>query len=159
MECLDLEPKVISPSSLPSIAPTDLSKKDTSCAVITEFLHLSHSFFRKSIHAKAVPLMTLTMDRVAESGLEVKPSTSPEVIPQPDGNMYYVGGGGPNGPVSGQLDQSNPPQAKSPGRSRVIWVLAGIAILCLAVAIGAGLGAGLAAQHTSSSSSSSSSSK
>ena len=147
---------MILPSSLRSIVTTDLSKKDTSCAIVTDFRHLSHFFFRRSIHFKAVPSMTLTMDRAAESGMEAKPSTSPEVIPQPDGNMYYVGGGGPNGPVSDQLDQSNPPQAKSPRRSRVIWVLAGNAVLCLAVAIGAGLGVGLAAQHRSSSSSSSS---
>lgn len=93
------------------------------------------------------------MDRAAESGLEVKPSTGPQVIPQPDANMYYVGGAGPNGPVFGQLNQSDSPKAKSPGRSRVIWVLAGIAVICLAVGIGAGLGAGLAAQHKSSSSS------
>lgn len=98
------------------------------------------------------------MDRTVESGLEVKPSTSPEVAPQPDENMYYMGGGAPNDTVfdqPNQSDQSYQPQAKSQGRSRAIWVLGITAVLCLAVAIGAGLGAGLAAQHKSTSSSSS----
>lgn len=98
------------------------------------------------------------MDRTAGSGLEIKPSTFPEVAPQYDENKYYMGGGPPNDSVfdqPNQSDQSYQPQAKSQGRSRAYWVLGIIAVLCLAVAIGAGLGAGLAAQHKSTSSSSS----
>ena len=90
------------------------------------------------------------MDRAAESGLEMAPSTRPEVVPQPNGHMYYMGGGAPNETLFNQPNQSDQfyqSQAKIPGRSRAIWVLAGIAVVCLAVAIGAGLGAGLAARH------------
>ena len=95
------------------------------------------------------------MDRAAESGLELKPSTTPELAPQPDGNMYYTEGGAPNDTVidrPNQFDQSYQPRAKSPGRSRVIWVVTGIGVVCVAVAIGAGLGAGMAVRHRSSSS-------
>lgn len=98
------------------------------------------------------------MDRVAESGLEMKPSMMPEVAPQPDENMYYMGGGAPNDTVIDpqyQSNQSYKPQVKSQGWSRVIWVLGITAILCLAVAVGVGVRAGLAAQHKSNSSSSS----
>lgn len=66
----------------------------------------------------------------------------------------YSTGEAPNNTVFNQpnyFDQSYQPQAKIPGRSRVIWVLVGIIVVCVAVAIGAGLGAGLAAQHRSSS--------
>ena len=98
------------------------------------------------------------MDRSAESGLELMSSTWPEVVSQPNGDLCYIGDGAPNDAVfnqSNQSDQSYQPQAKSPGRSKVIRALGITVVLCLAAAIGAGLGAGLAAQHKSTSSTSS----
>lgn len=92
------------------------------------------------------------MNRTAESGLEIKPATEPEVAPQPNEYMYYTGGGAMTHTVSdqpNQFDQSHQPQAMGQGRSRAVWVLGIIAVLCLTVAVGAGLGAGLAAQHKS----------
>lgn len=99
------------------------------------------------------------MNETAGSGLEVKPSTRPEVVPQSNEDMYYIGGGAQNDAVfdqSNQSDQSYQPQANNQGRSRAIWMLGIITVVCLAAAIGAGLGAGLAAQRKSTSSSSSS---
>lgn len=90
------------------------------------------------------------MDRTPESGLEVKPSTSPEVAPQPDKNKYYVGGGAPSHSISDQLNLPNKRQAKSQGQLGAFWILAVIAVVCLAVGLGAGIGAGLAAQRKSS---------
>lgn len=90
------------------------------------------------------------MDRAPESGLEVKPSTSPEVAPQPDENKYYVGGGVPSHAISDQLNLPNQRQAKSQGQLRAFWILAVVAVVCLAVGLGAGIGAGLAAQRKSS---------
>lgn len=84
--------------------------------------------------------------------MEVEVSTGLQVVPQPDENTYHMSGGPPDHPVFAHLDQSDPLQAKSQGRPRAIWVLAGIAALCLVVALGAGLGIGLATQHKSSSS-------
>lgn len=98
-------------------------------------------------------------ERQAESGLEIKLSTSPEVAAQPSENKYYIGDGGShysdgNGPVQsnhpdiGETDQSGQSsQAKSRGRARTIGGLAVLAMAFLTVALGAGVGVGLAAQH------------
>ena len=91
------------------------------------------------------------MNRMTESGLEVSPHTGPEVLSQPYRDKYYMRGGAANRIISVLPDQSGVTQ-KSQGQSRVIWVLAVIAVILLAAAIGAGLGAGLAAKHKSSSS-------
>ena len=88
------------------------------------------------------------MERAREHGLEVAPPTYPEVTTQPD-DKYYTRGGVINYPI---LDQSHQAQAKSQSHVRGIWVLAIIAIICLAAALGVGLGTGLAAEHKSSSS-------
>lgn len=109
----------------------------------------------KIVQIKALP----KMERLAESGLEVQLSTSPEVAAQSYQNKYYIGDDGShyvdqNGPVlsshpvigeRGQSGQS--PRAKNRGRARSIGGLAILAVVCLAVALGAGIGVGLAAQH------------
>ena len=112
------------------------------------------------------------MERLAESGLEVKLSTSPKVAAQPYEDKYYIGDEGShyfdqnrrarseqannsgtrvrasNHPVVGETDKSSEnPQTKSRGRARAIRGFALLAVVCLAVALGAGVGAGLAAQH------------
>ena len=92
------------------------------------------------------------MDRAAGSGLEIEPTTSPEVAIQPYTDKHYVTGGAPNHPISSHLDTSDQTTEKVQGRFKTVWILSVIAFICLAVAIGAGLGAGLAARHTSSSS-------
>ena len=113
------------------------------------------------------------MNRSAESGLEVKQPTSLEVGVQPDKNKYYAeaegsthpvfpgrdqsmqsdsyytGAGGPSYPVFAPPNQSNQLEAKGKSRSKAIWTLATIAVICLIAALGAGLGVGLAAQHKS----------
>ena len=100
-----------------------------------------------------------TTNRTAELGLEVSLPTNPEVVAQPYENMYYAGDGRsripvldqPDHPISDQSPQApSQPHAKIQGRSRIVLVLAAIAVLCLIAAIGAGLGAGLAAQRNSS---------
>lgn len=92
------------------------------------------------------------MDRAVESGLEVKPPAGLEVAAQPDGKKYYTGGGESDHPVFREPDQLDQTRARGQGRSRAVWMLAMIAVVCLTIAIGAGLGAGLAAQHKPSSS-------
>ena len=93
------------------------------------------------------------MERAAESGLEIRVPTEPEVTAQPDGNKYYWGGGGgESNEYKPRLpDQSVKLQIKSKARYRVMWVLAVVAVVCLALALGAGFGVGLKAQHKSSS--------
>lgn len=91
------------------------------------------------------------MNVAAYSGIELQPPTSLEVAYQPDEFKYYVGGrGGSTDLVFDQPDQSDRSRTKRQHWPRVVWVLAFIAVVSLAVAIGAGLGAGLAAQHKSS---------
>ena len=94
------------------------------------------------------------MDRTVVPGLEIAPSTSPQVAAQPDENKYYIGPESWNRLASGQLvhsdfDRPNPSidqsQVKSRSLVKVIGVL--IAVLLLAVALGVGLGEGLSAQH------------
>lgn len=96
------------------------------------------------------------MDRTGDSGLEVKPSTDPQVAAQPDENKYYTGSERSNHPISynsshptfEQPNQSNDQsQVKSQGLVKAIGVLIIIVVLLLAVALGAGLGVGLSAQH------------
>ena len=99
------------------------------------------------------------MDRTVVPGLEIAPSTSPQVAGQPDENKYYIGPESWNPPDSDQLvhsdfDRPNQliDQSKVKSRSlvKVIGVL--IAVLLLAVALGVGLGVGLSAQHSQKSS-------
>lgn len=87
------------------------------------------------------------MDRAAPAGLEVKPSIGPEVVPPQDSHKYFAEAPGSDHRSFPPQHQSNQFEAKSKNRRNAIWVLAVIAIVCLAVALGAGLGAGLAAQH------------
>ena len=114
------------------------------------------------------------MNRPSESGLEIKPPTTLEVVAQPDENKYYVenerldqtvyalpnqshqlekyyvGRRGSTDPASALHTKSHHSGERSQGRPRVFWVLAAIGVICLAIALGAGLGAGLAAQRKSS---------
>lgn len=89
------------------------------------------------------------MDRTAPAGLEVKQSTGPEVVPPPDSHKYFAEAPESNHRFFPPQDQSYQSEAKKKSQSqrKGFWVLAVIAIVCLAVALGAGLGAGLAAQH------------
>ena len=93
------------------------------------------------------------------TGLEIAPSTSPQVAPQPDENMYYIGSESWNRLDSDQLGHSdfdrpnqskNQSQVKSQSHIKVILVL--IVALLLAVALAVGLGVGLSAQHKQTSS-------
>ena len=77
-------------------------------------------------------------------GPEVSPSTCLEVSPQPDENMYYIGGGVSKDIVLDHLDRASLSQAGGLARFKPIWTLAGITVICLAVALGTGLGAGVA---------------
>lgn len=92
------------------------------------------------------------MNRAAGSEIEMNVAPGLEVAPQPDKNMYYLKGGESDHPVLFQPDHSTQSSTKSQGRPRAIWILAGLAVLLLAVALGAGLGVGLANQHRSTSS-------
>ena len=87
-------------------------------------------------------------------GLEIAPSTSPQVAPQPDENKYYIGPEIWNRTDSDQLGRSdldqpsqskNQSQGKSQSHVKVIVVL--IVAFSLAVALAVGLGVGLSAQH------------
>lgn len=83
-------------------------------------------------------------------GLEVQPSTCPQVAPQPDENMYYIGGGALKDSVLDQrLDQASQSQVGSLDRFKPFWTLGGISVICLAVALGIGLGAGVTARYKS----------
>ena len=85
------------------------------------------------------------MDRTATPGLEIVPSTSPQVAPQPDENKYYVESERWNHP---DLDQSNHQfQVKRKGLVKAIGALVMIVVLLLAAVLGVGLGVGLSAQH------------
>ena len=86
------------------------------------------------------------MDREAAAGLEVSPSLAPEVVPPLGSHKYFVHGPESNHAVYYPQNQSGQYEANQ-SRRRGFWVLAVIAVVCLAVALGAGLGAGLAAQH------------
>ena len=100
------------------------------------------------------------MNRTVEPGLEVEPSTSPQVAAQPDTNKYCIGSENFNHPIS---DQSNHPtfdhpnqsynqiHVKSQGFVRAVGFLIIIVVLLLAVALSVGLGVGLSAQHRQSS--------
>lgn len=88
------------------------------------------------------------MNRMAEPGLEI--------AVRPNRNSSLFGNGEAKIPVAEShavFDRPDQPNhrigAKSQGRSRITWVLALVAIVCLAVALGAGLGAGLTAQRKS----------
>ena len=96
----------------------------------------------------------ISMDRIVVPGLEVAPSTSPQVAAQPADNKYYIGPEIWNRPDSDQSghsdfdrpDQSNDQsQVKSQSLVKAVKVL--IVVLLLAVALGVGLGVGLSAQH------------
>ena len=84
-------------------------------------------------------------------GLEVAPSTSPQVATQPGENKYYIGSERPN--RSGHSDFNRPNRwndrfpVKSQSLIKIIRVLIIIVVLLLAVALGVGLGIGLSAQH------------
>ena len=105
------------------------------------FVFLSRDYTTQSLKFK--------LSMMAESGLEVKPHSSPEVAPQPDGNMYYTGGGS-NEPIVQQSDQPNQSQAKVQDRFRAVYMLSVIAVVSLTMALGVGLAAGLTAKHKSS---------
>ena len=90
------------------------------------------------------------MNRIAETGLEVQPSTMPETAHQPYGDKYFLKAEGPKHPVSRHLNQSDRTQANRQGMSRASLMLAVITVLCVAIALGAGLGTGLAARRKSS---------
>ena len=92
------------------------------------------------------------MDRAAESGLEVKLATSPEVVDQPYTEKYNTTSEATSQPYSSHTDPSIQSHRKSQSRFNKVWILTITGFICIAVAIGAGLGAGLAAQHKSSSS-------
>lgn len=98
------------------------------------------------------------MNRSVEPGLEVEPSSCPQIAPQPDENRYYAGSGGWTPAIFDQsihpaLDQpkqsNDQSQTNKQGLVKVVWIA--IAILCLAVALGVGVGLGLSAQHKRSS--------
>ena len=87
-------------------------------------------------------------------GLEIAPSTSPQVAAQPDENKYYIGSerwNCPDSDQSGHFDFDRPNQSKDESRVKsqslfkIVRVL--IVVLSLAVALGVGLGVGLSAQH------------
>ena len=86
------------------------------------------------------------VSEMAESGLEVRLGTSPQVAPQPDANLYWVSGGS-NQAVVEQSAQPDEPQVKSQDRFRARYLLAIITIVCLALAFGVGFGVGLPAKH------------
>ena len=92
------------------------------------------------------------MERAVESGLEVKPATSPEIINQPYPEKYNTTSEATSQPYPSHKNTSVQSHKKSQSRFSNVWILAIIGFICLAVAIGAGLGTGLAAQHKSSSS-------
>lgn len=94
------------------------------------------------------------MNKTVVPGLEVAPSTSPQVAAQSDEDKYYTGSETWNRPIfeqSGHSDFHQPTQsndqsqAKSRSLVKIIVVL--IVVLLLAVALGVGLGEGLSAQH------------
>ena len=96
------------------------------------------------------------MNRTPDSGLEVKPSTDPQVAAQPDENKYYIGSERSNHPISYNSSQpvfeqpyqsNDQSKVKSQGLVKAIGVLIIVVVLLLAVALGAGLGVGLSAQH------------
>lgn len=89
------------------------------------------------------------MGETIHSGLEVAPCTDPEVTAQPDANKYCVKAVERKEYSFDRPVQSGRSDAKNQSWSKAFWVLALIAVLCLAVALGAGLGVGLAAQHRS----------
>ena len=110
------------------------------------------------------------MDRTAGSGLELRPPADPEVGTPHDEHKYYSEIGSSHDPRSAPPIQSKqsenyymeirgsnypilaqPDDAKSKRRPSVIWVLAFVAVIGLAVALGTGLGVGLAGQHESNS--------
>ena len=88
-----------------------------------------------------------------QSDLEVKPSTDPEVVDQPDASKYVVEAE----PLQvfnmnqrlGRHVQPGPLDGRNQHWRKTLWRLALITIFCLAAALGAGLGAGLSAQHKS----------
>ena len=100
------------------------------------------------------------MNKIVDAGLQVVPSTDPQVVAQPDENKYHIGPEILDHPLSYQschpahdqpsqsIDQ---PQVKSQGLVKTVGVLIIISVLLLAVALGAGLGVGLSAHHKQSS--------
>ena len=100
------------------------------------------------------------MNGTVEPGLEVQPSTSPQVAAPPDENKYYIGSDRLNHPFCDQsshpasdpLNQSyNQSQGKSQGLVKATSLLIIIVGFLLAVALSVGLGVGLSAQHRQSS--------
>lgn len=85
------------------------------------------------------------MDSTGDSGLEVKPSTDPQVAAQPDENKYYIGSKRLNHPISynsshptfEQPNQSNDQsQVKIQGLVKAIGVLIIIVVLFTGCSIG-----------------------
>lgn len=96
----------------------------------------------------------ISMNRTVVPGLEVAPSTNPEVTPQSDEDKYCNEPeiqSSPNLNHSGRSDFHRPirstdhSQLKSQSLVKTITIL--IIVLLLAVALGVGLGVGLSAQH------------
>ena len=84
-----------------------------------------------------------------ETGLEVAPGNDPEIIAQPDANIYFVQAEQPTDFASDTSLHSGRPDARSGNWRKILVLLAVFAISSLAVAMGAGLGVGLAARHKS----------
>ena len=89
-------------------------------------------------------------------GLELAPSTNPQLAAEPDEDKYYIGSERWNRPEPDQShhsdfdrpNQSNDQsQVKSQSHVKVVGLLIIIVVLLLAVALGVGLGVGLSAQH------------
>ena len=96
-----------------------------------------------------IPLLkTFTMKGVAQSGLEVAPHKAPEVVPQPDEANYSLGSSQPSEIALGQPHRliNTTPKIQ---RSKALWALAVIGIVCLAAALGTGLGVGRAKKRVS----------
>ncbi|CAD6583340.1 MAG: hypothetical protein ASARMPREDX12_001245 [Alectoria sarmentosa] len=86
------------------------------------------------------------MEEIVETGLEVAPCPGPEIA-QTDADKYFIKAEEARNYSFDQPIQSSDPDARSQGWRKAFWVIALVAILCLAVALGVGLGVGLAAQH------------
>ena len=135
-------------------------EKDVTClchSVVSSFLkRFFFFFFSEHCTEGFLDAQLISMDRTVMPGLEVAPSTSPQVAAQPDENKYYIGSERWNRPDSDQSghsdfiqsNQSNDrSQVKSQSLIKIIGVLIIIVVLLLAVALGVGLGIGLSAQH------------
>lgn len=86
------------------------------------------------------------MEKTVETGLEVARCPGLEIA-QPDADKYFIKTEEAKICSFDHPMQSGDLDARSQGWRKAFWVLALVAILCLAVALSVGLGVGLAAQH------------